>query len=124
MPSDCSRLWVRVLIRQEARTDTEMLLIGAELEAKVLQQSRDEYSLVMAERIFQRLTTAQQQGQVLFPNLVNYKLLDPPENLQRLLQQVQVSPAPTVTPVTNTNAQVSNVSQSHVSHEHVEMMEW
>lgn len=119
MPSDCSRLWVRVLIRQEDRTDKGVLLIGAELEAKVLQQSRDEYSLVMAERTFQRLTTAQQQGQVLFPNLVNYKLLDPADNLQRLLQQVQVSPAPTVTPVTITNAQVS-----HVSHEHVEMMEW
>ncbi len=79
----------------------------------------------MAERTFQRLTTAQQQGVVLFPNLVNYKLADPAENLQRLLQQVQVTPPNNSAAVTNTNVQVSNVSPSQVAHgDHVEMMEW
>lgn len=86
-------------------------------------QSRHEFSLVMAERIFARLTQAQQQGQALFPNLVNYKVLDSNENLQRLLQQMQVQQTPATNHVlTNTNAQVSNVS--NVSHDSVEMMEW
>jgi len=83
----------------------------------VINQSRSEFTLVIAERIYTRLTAAQQQGQTLFPNLVTYKLLDPAESLQRLLQQLQVQQ-------THPNVQVSNVSQSRVSNDHVEMMEW